>query len=159
VVRRASLRRLQGWRMVQVRVQEAFDGSSLVLSDVQCALRRRLALNSRVFYQFFDKVEVSNFEVASDSFSTFKVQWSLTAPITEINRIHLVLFGMQNRTFCPYLAAIDRILVSVMPCNLSCARHVRVRLSTIASVGTYASSAGPVDTPQGRGFSVPHPGL
>jgi hypothetical protein len=30
--------------------------------------------------------------------------------ITETNRIHLVLFVMQNRTFGPYLAAIHRIL-------------------------------------------------
>jgi hypothetical protein len=34
---------------------------------------------------------------------------------TETNRIHLVLFGLQNRTLCPYLAAIDRILTSLMP--------------------------------------------
>jgi hypothetical protein len=37
-----------------------------------------------------------------------------TPPITETTRIHLVLFGMQNRTFGPYLAAIERILVSAM---------------------------------------------
>jgi hypothetical protein len=35
-------------------------------------------------------------------------------PITESNRIYLVLFGMQNRAFGPYLAAINRILVSGM---------------------------------------------
>jgi hypothetical protein len=34
--------------------------------------------------------------------------------ITETNRIHLALFGMQNRTFGPYLAAINRILISVV---------------------------------------------
>jgi hypothetical protein len=33
---------------------------------------------------------------------------------TETNRIHLVLFGMQNRTFGSYLAANDRILISLM---------------------------------------------
>jgi hypothetical protein len=32
--------------------------------------------------------------------------------ITETNRVYLVLFGMQNRTFGPYLAAIHRILTS-----------------------------------------------
>jgi hypothetical protein len=32
--------------------------------------------------------------------------------ITETNRIHLVLFGMHNWTFGPYLAAINRILIS-----------------------------------------------
>jgi hypothetical protein len=31
-----------------------------------------------------------------------------------INTIHLVLFGMKNRTFDPYLAAIDRILISLV---------------------------------------------
>jgi hypothetical protein len=34
--------------------------------------------------------------------------------ITETSRIHLVLFGRQNRTFGPYVAAIQRILISVM---------------------------------------------
>jgi hypothetical protein len=34
--------------------------------------------------------------------------------ITKTNRIHLVLFGMQNRTFGPYLAANDKILISLM---------------------------------------------
>jgi hypothetical protein len=34
--------------------------------------------------------------------------------IAETNRMHLVLFGMQNRTFGPYLAANNRILISVM---------------------------------------------
>jgi hypothetical protein len=33
--------------------------------------------------------------------------------ITETNRMQLVLFGMQNRTSCPYLAAINRILISL----------------------------------------------
>jgi hypothetical protein len=33
---------------------------------------------------------------------------------TESNRVHLVLFGMQNRTLGPYLAAFDRILIAVM---------------------------------------------
>jgi hypothetical protein len=35
--------------------------------------------------------------------------------ITETNRVHAVLFGMQNVTFVPYLAAINRILISLMP--------------------------------------------
>jgi hypothetical protein len=34
--------------------------------------------------------------------------------ITETNRMHSVLFGMQNRTLRPYLTAMDRILISVM---------------------------------------------
>jgi hypothetical protein len=34
--------------------------------------------------------------------------------ITETHRMHVVLFGMQNGTFGPYLAAINRVLVSVM---------------------------------------------
>jgi hypothetical protein len=34
---------------------------------------------------------------------------SLTGGITETNRIHLVLFGMQNSTFGPYFAAIHKI--------------------------------------------------
>jgi hypothetical protein len=34
--------------------------------------------------------------------------------IAETNRIHLVLFGMQNRTCGPYLAAIHRFLISIM---------------------------------------------
>jgi hypothetical protein len=38
----------------------------------------------------------------------------MTPVITETNRMHLVLFGMQNRTFGPYLAAINRTLISVM---------------------------------------------
>jgi hypothetical protein len=34
--------------------------------------------------------------------------------ITEINRIHLVLSDMQNRTFGPYSAAMDWILISLV---------------------------------------------
>jgi hypothetical protein len=34
--------------------------------------------------------------------------------ITETNRIHLVLFGAQNRTLDPYLAAIHGILIPVL---------------------------------------------
>lgn len=33
----------------------------------------RLVLEGPLFQHYFDKVEVSNFEVASDAFSTFKV--------------------------------------------------------------------------------------
>jgi hypothetical protein len=39
--------------------------------------------------------------------------------IPEINKMHLILIGMQNRTLRPYLAAIDRILISVMCVNLA----------------------------------------
>jgi hypothetical protein len=31
-----------------------------------------------------------------------------------LNRIHLVLFGMRSRTFGPYLAAMHRILISLL---------------------------------------------
>jgi hypothetical protein len=48
--------------------------------------------------------------------------------ISETNRMHLVLFGIQKRTFGPYLAANNRILISVMPsghsasgCHRECA--------------------------------------
>lgn len=34
----------------------------------------RAVLEGPVFLRFFDKVEVANFEVASDAFSTFKVR-------------------------------------------------------------------------------------
>jgi hypothetical protein len=34
--------------------------------------------------------------------------------ISETNRIHLVLFGMQNRISGPHLAAINRILISLV---------------------------------------------
>jgi truncated hemoglobin YjbI len=47
----------------------------------------------------------------------------LTAFITENNRIHLVLFGIQNRAFDPYLTAMHRILTSVMV--VARARQVR----------------------------------
>jgi hypothetical protein len=38
----------------------------------------------------------------------------LELAITEMYRKHLVLFGMQNRDFRSYLAANNRILISVM---------------------------------------------
>jgi hypothetical protein len=44
-----------------------------------------------------------------------RVTASKRAPITETNGMHLVLFGMQNRTFGSYSAANNRILISVMP--------------------------------------------
>jgi hypothetical protein len=34
--------------------------------------------------------------------------------VTEINRIHSVLIGMQNMTFDPYLAPMNSVPVSVM---------------------------------------------
>jgi hypothetical protein len=40
--------------------------------------------------------------------------------ITGTDRIHLVLSGMQNRTFGPYLAAPIRILISVMALRVAC---------------------------------------
>ena len=39
----------------------------------------RMVLDGPLFKEYFDKVEVSNFEVASDAFSTFKVGWLLHA--------------------------------------------------------------------------------
>ena len=39
----------------------------------------RMVLDGYLFKEYFDKVEVSNFEVASDAFSTFKVGWLLHA--------------------------------------------------------------------------------
>jgi hypothetical protein len=40
--------------------------------------------------------------------------------IAETNGVHLVLFGMQNGTFGPYLAANDSILISLVPaCGLA----------------------------------------
>ena len=38
----------------------------------------RLVLEGPLFQHYFDKVEVSNFEVASDAFSTFKVDCTPT---------------------------------------------------------------------------------
>jgi hypothetical protein len=35
--------------------------------------------------------------------------------ITEMKRIHLILFDMNNRKFAPYLAAVNRILISPRP--------------------------------------------
>jgi hypothetical protein len=42
------------------------------------------------------------------------VPWRAETYITEMNRICLVLFDMNNRKFGPYLAATDKILISVM---------------------------------------------
>ena len=38
----------------------------------------KILLNSSQFYKFFDYVEVSTFDIASDAFSTFKVSQSKT---------------------------------------------------------------------------------
>jgi hypothetical protein len=40
--------------------------------------------------------------------------------IAETIRIHLVLFGMQNRTLGPYLAAMHRILISAHTGRRTC---------------------------------------
>ena len=37
----------------------------------------RIVLEGPLFEQYFEKVEVTNFEVASDAFSTFKVSFFL----------------------------------------------------------------------------------
>jgi hypothetical protein len=48
--------------------------------------------------------------------------------MTEMDRIHLVLFEMNNRIFGPYLTAIDGILISVM--HVHNAKQHRVVLRT-----------------------------
>ena len=48
-----------------------------------CMPSCRMVLDGPLFKQYFDKVEVSNFEVASDAFSTFKVGWLLHAVHTQ----------------------------------------------------------------------------
>lgn len=46
-----------------------------IISSQVCTLRDRLLLeNKPIFMEFFEKVEVANFEIASDAFSTFKVR-------------------------------------------------------------------------------------
>jgi hypothetical protein len=52
---------------------------------------------------------------SSDACKAHATAHPMDAVITETNRIHLVLFGMQNRTLGPYSAAINRIFISVMP--------------------------------------------
>lgn len=39
-----------------------------------CLRTRSLLDNETLFMEFFEKVEVANFEIASDAFSTFKVR-------------------------------------------------------------------------------------
>jgi hypothetical protein len=51
------------------------------------------------------------------------------AHITETNRIHLILFGMQNRTCVSYLAATHRIIIS------GCARLVCSRTVPACRIG------------------------
>jgi C-terminal, D2-small domain, of ClpB protein len=45
--------------------------------------------------------------------------------ITETSRVELVLSGMQNRTFCPYLAAIYRLLISSLIFASACTIRAR----------------------------------
>jgi hypothetical protein len=71
---------------------------------------------------------------AQSAFSVIHAQQaSLTRPghsgkhvarnVTETNGIHLVLFGQQNRTFGPYVAAINRILISLVKGHTLLARR------------------------------------
>jgi hypothetical protein len=48
----------------------------------------------------------------------------LLGVMCETDRTHVVLFGLQNRTFVPYLAAINKILISLMNA-LGYALHAR----------------------------------
>jgi SAM domain (Sterile alpha motif) len=52
---------------------------------------------------------------------------------TETNRTHLVLLGMQHRTFGPCLAAIDKILISVMANKR--AEHLWEQMGRLAGKG------------------------
>jgi hypothetical protein len=56
--------------------------------------------------------------------------------MTETNRIHLVLFGIQNRTFGPCLAANNRILISLMHTTVV----ARMRASLFAAVACVPAS-------------------
>lgn len=49
----------------------------------------RLVLQGPLFQQYFEKVEVSNFEVASDAFSTFKVPAKI--PVRVTMQIHVIV--------------------------------------------------------------------
>ena len=51
----------------------------------------RIVLEGPLFEQYFKKVEVSNFEVASDAFTTFKVQAELRNPPNVINSLEKVI--------------------------------------------------------------------
>jgi hypothetical protein len=54
--------------------------------------------------------------------------------IAETNRIHLLLFGMQNRKFGLYLAAIDGILISVMRCAVALAARSAMLMAAQGAV-------------------------
>jgi hypothetical protein len=47
------------------------------------------------------------------------VQASAFQHTAKTNRIQLVLYGMQNRTFGPYLAVINRILISLLASDVT----------------------------------------
>jgi hypothetical protein len=67
----------------------------------------------------------------------FKWTGDGTHNITKTNRMQLVLFGMQNRILRSYLAAIDRIRISVMqekPPLHSCCARARASACTHGSV-------------------------
>ena len=51
---------------------------------------RRIVLEGPLFEQYFQKVEVTNFEVASDAFSTFKVS---ALPINVYIKYMLLLYA------------------------------------------------------------------
>jgi hypothetical protein len=67
--------------------------------------------------------------------------------ITETNRIQLVLFGMHNRTCGPCLAAINRILISLVAGD----EQRQEAQQNAASRSKAAAAPGVVPPPQGQG--------
>jgi hypothetical protein len=63
--------------------------------------------------------EFAAIEVAIYSFASIVHAPLFSQHITETNRTRLVLFGTQNRTSGPYLAALNRIIISVMAPNIT----------------------------------------
>jgi hypothetical protein len=54
------------------------------------------------------------YDNATDANSVGRSTERVALHMSETNRVPLVLFGMQNKTTGPYLAAIDRILISLV---------------------------------------------
>jgi hypothetical protein len=92
---------------------------------------QRTPLSRDISHALLDLSEVQRrHEAAADQCPRAAIQAIQTQPLQRVqthepfcptdaqhhcnNRIRLVLFGMQNRTFGPYLAAMHRILIPIM---------------------------------------------
>lgn len=85
-------------------------------SFVMCLCPCRIVLEGPLFEQYFRKVEVSNFEVASDAFTTFKASLYVS-PLSRPMTLERAVLDLQNLDVLSFWVE-DDVLKGVSFCRI-----------------------------------------